>query len=66
MFKGSDIASIDGQTGQIVPLFNPRIDNWDDHFREEIGTLVGLTPNARATIRLLRLNSLARVEERLS
>lgn len=66
MFKGSDIASVDVQTGQIVPLFNPRTDSWDTHFRVEIGIFVGLTPNARATIRLLRLNSLTRVDERLS
>lgn len=64
--KGSDLASVDEETGEIFRLFNPRIDNWGEHFRLEIGTLVGLTPNARVTIRLLRLNSPTRIEERLS
>lgn len=62
--KGSDIASIDGETGAIVPLFNPRSDVWSEHFRLENGTFIGLTPNARATIRLLQINNAARIEER--
>jgi len=32
-FKGSDIASIDPETGQLTPLFNPRVDHWDDHYQ---------------------------------
>ena len=62
--KGSDIASIDGETGAIVPLFNPRTDVWSEHFRIENGIFIGLTPNARATIRLLQINNAARIEER--
>ncbi len=62
--KGSDIASIDNETGEIVPLFNPRRDIWSEHFRLENGIFIGLTPNARATIRLLQINSLMRIEER--
>src|SRR3954454_1453924 len=31
--KGSDLASIDEQTGAIEPLFHPRRDRWSDHFR---------------------------------
>src|ERR1700689_2087305 len=31
-FKGSDIASIDPETGQLTPLFHPRLDRWSDHF----------------------------------
>lgn len=63
-YKGSDIASIDDETGEIMPLFNPRKDIWNEHFRIEHGIFTGLTPNARATIRLLQLNNQARVEER--
>src|SRR5262245_31861924 len=32
-FKGSDIASIDIETGRLVRLFNPRKDQWSRHFR---------------------------------
>ncbi len=63
-YKGSDIASIDGKTGEIVPLFNPRKDVWSEHFRIENGIFIGLTPNAIATIRLLQINNSARIEER--
>jgi len=30
--KGSDIASIAPRSGQLVRLFNPRTDRWNDHF----------------------------------
>ncbi len=63
--KGSDIASIDNETGEIVPLFNPRNDIWNEHFQTENGILTGLTSNARATIFLLQLNNSVRVEERI-
>lgn len=63
-YKGSDIASIDYETGAIVPLFNPRKDVWSEHFKIENGIFIGLTANARATIRLLQINNQARIEER--
>src|SRR5271166_1240510 len=31
-YKGSDLASIDPQTGELTPLFHPRIDIWEDHY----------------------------------
>ena len=62
--KGSDLSSIDGETGEIVRLFNPRTDVWNEHFRIENGVFIGLTSNARATIRLLQINNAARIEER--
>jgi HNH endonuclease len=31
--KGSDIASILPETGELVRLFNPRLDRWGDHLR---------------------------------
>ena len=30
--KGSDLASIDTETGQLTPFFNQRTERWDDHF----------------------------------
>ena len=62
--KGSDIASIDPQIGTITPLFNPRIQEWADHFRFEGATVVPLTPEGRATVYLLQLNDPERVQER--
>ncbi|MEI8022109.1 MAG: HNH endonuclease [Schlesneria sp.] len=63
-FKGTDIASRDPKTKRLVPLFNPRIDVWDEHFKTRDGLILPLTPIGRATERLLKLNIPARVEVR--
>jgi len=31
-YKGSDIASIDPETGLLTLLFHPRLDRWGKHF----------------------------------
>ncbi len=31
-YKGPNLTSVDPETGDLVPLFHPRRDNWDDHF----------------------------------
>jgi hypothetical protein len=64
MRKGSDLASIDDQTGLVQPLFHPRRDRWSDHFSLVGGRIDPLTPSGRATARLLRFNDPDRVEER--
>lgn len=63
-FKGSDIASIDPNTGKIVALFNPRLQIWSEHFRLNGGEIVPLTASGRATERLLQLNLQSRLEVR--
>jgi hypothetical protein len=63
-FKGSDIASIDPETGEIVRLYQPGLDCWADHFRLEGAELIPLTAIARTTLRLLDLNRRERLEER--
>lgn len=62
--KGSDLASIDPETGAVVPLFHPRRDSWADHFRLMGGRIEPLTPAGRVTVTLLRLNDPERIEER--
>lgn len=62
--KGSDISSIDPDTGVIVPLFNPRIQNWSNHFKLESLYLVGLTATGRTTVEFLQLNAFERLTER--
>jgi hypothetical protein len=44
------------ETGEIIRLFNPRLDEWHYHFRWEGPMLVGLTSVARATIETLKIN----------
>jgi hypothetical protein len=55
-FKGSDLASIDIETGQVVRLFNPRADDWSMHFRLQDGRIDPLTPIGRVTEYLLQFN----------
>ncbi len=64
-YKGSDITSIDSQTGQLVGLFNPRQDRWIDHFRLDGATIEPLSAIGNATARLLRFNARERIAERL-
>ena len=62
--KGSDIASIDPDIGLITPLFNPRTQKWHEHFRFQSKLIVPITPEARTTVFLLRLNAPDRIAER--
>lgn len=57
-FKGSDIATLDQHTGKVEPLFNPRRQRWQEHFRLDGPVIVPLTPTGRATERLLQLNQI--------
>ena len=63
-FKGSDIASIDTVTSELVALFNPRTQTWSEHFRLNGGKIIPLTSVGRVTDKLLRLNLPSRVEVR--
>ena len=59
--KGPNLSSIDSQTRAITPLFNPRIDDWHQHFRWEEAAIVGISAVGRATLALLQLNAPERV-----
>ena len=63
-FKGSEVGAVDNETGQLVPLFNPRRQAWFDHFRLDGATIEPLTPIGRVTVLVLQLNRPARVEAR--
>lgn len=63
-FKGSDIGSIDRETGLLTPLYNPRTQNWEDHFRLNGPLIESLTAEGRVTVRLLKLNRSEQVDER--
>lgn len=62
--KGSDIASLDPETGELVPLFNPRADRWSEHFRLEGEYIRPISSRGAVTLRLLRLNAPERLAER--
>lgn len=62
--KGSDLTSIDPVTHVITPLFNPRLDQWRDHFQLTGTRIEGLTATGRTTARLLQMNTHERQLER--
>lgn len=62
--KGSDLGSFDPQTGAFSFLFNPRTQQWAEHFAFEGIALTGLTPEGRTTVKLLQLNNDERLAER--
>lgn len=58
-YKSDKITAMDPESGQVVPLFNPRTQEWSRHFHwtEDGLRIVGLTPVGRATVITLHLDS---------
>lgn len=58
----------DPQTGQRVPLFNPRLKRWHRHFTwsENFLFIVGRTRVGRATVEALNMNRLEQVNMRMA
>ena len=56
--RGNRTEAVDPQTQAIVPLFNPRFDQWDEHFTWSSDgiRLIGITAVGRATIERLDIN----------
>jgi len=62
--KGTNPATIDPATHEIVPLFHPRKKDWTEHFAREGERILGVTAVGRATIQLLEMNDARRLELR--
>lgn len=58
LFKSSHTDAVDPASGNLVELFDPRIDDWNSHFlwAEDFLKLLGNTAKGRATISTLRMN----------
>ncbi len=56
--KSDKTHAVDPETDETVPLFNPRTQNWFEHFRwsGDGVYVIGLTPTGRATVITLRLS----------
>jgi hypothetical protein len=61
--KGPNIAGR-ARGGRVIRLFNPRRDQWTDHFRWNGPVIQGRTPVRRATIAVLEINEPSAVEFR--
>lgn len=65
-YKGAQVEAADPLTGVVVSLYNPRTNNWYEHFRwsADGAKIIGLTPLGRATGVALNLNNEVAVEVR--
>jgi hypothetical protein len=54
--KWAKQTATDPDSGSEVPLFNPRMQAWEEHFRWEGERVVPLTPTGRATVVALAMN----------
>jgi hypothetical protein len=58
-YKWAHTQGVDPDTGQEVPLFHPRTQHWQEHFRWSVDgvTIIGLTAVGRATVETLKMNN---------
>lgn len=63
-FKGTDLGSLDPATGRLTPFFNPRRQQWDEHFHLDGARIVPLTPEGRVTVLIFQMNLPDRIQER--
>ena len=62
--KGSDIGSVVQRTGAFVRFFNPRTDQWIEHFALDGVTIIALSDVGEVTARILDFNNSERLFER--
>ena len=67
LHKWARQVAVDPESGHDVLLYNPRREDWHEHFAWEGGRIAGLTPTGRATVLALRMNrpSIVAVREQL-
>lgn len=64
LHKGPNLSGLEPETGELVPLFHPRRDRWNEHFRFIGVRIEGLTSIGRATVQLLAMNDARRLQLR--
>jgi len=66
LHKSDAVEGLDPQTGKTVPLFHPRLQQWEEHFAldESTGLMNGLSATGRATVVKLRMNGVAQLSAR--
>lgn len=63
--KGAALTAADIESGDVAPIFNPRMQVWEEHFRLiESFEILGLTPVGRATAARLAMNRPLAIEIR--
>ena len=64
LHKGPNLSGIDPTTNEIVNLFHPRSDQWEEHFAIHDGFILGTTAKGRATVIVCDMNSSHRIDLR--
>ena len=64
LLKGSNLTGLDPDSGEVVRLFHPREQNWEEHFAWNGLNILGKTPVGRTTVWLLEMNGDDRLEIR--
>jgi 5-methylcytosine-specific restriction endonuclease McrA len=64
LHKGPNLSAIDPNDGQVVRLFHPRKDRWEEYFQIRESRVFGRTAIGRATAVLPAMNYLPRIELR--
>ncbi len=62
--KGTNLAAFDPDTDERVWIFNPREQQWLEHFQLQGHRIVGITAVGRATANLFQMNDEERIEIR--
>ena len=63
--KAGNISSYDVLTKELIPLYNPRTQIWDQHFAKDGPVIIGKTAIGRVTVDVLEMNESAQIEFRL-
>ena len=61
LHKSSNLSEVDPETDEIVELFHPRKESWNNLFAFDGPWIVGRTPSGRATVDVLNMNDPERV-----
>jgi len=56
LHKAARLTAVDPLTNEMVPIFDPRHNQWPEHFQWNGIHIAGLTPIGRATVHALQLN----------
>ena len=62
--KGPNLTAIDPESGNLATIYNPRLEDWSEHFKIVEYLIIGLTATGRATAALLAMNHPDRVHVR--
>ena len=63
--KGPNLAGRESGSEQLVPLFNPRTQDWNEHFERRGVLVLGRTAVGRVTSNVLNFNSEERLAQRV-